>query len=191
MKKHFIYLVSAIIAVSFVFVSCSEDENGNNYNGNGYYNGGDNGYDNGDNGNEPPIENPCIILEKQLVEMQADSILMAQDLRDTKESALTVPYNLTYLFWIQFNRFHSNTITFMDTVNTTLMVAARWINVPEYQDHFVMGNMPNIEALFNVIIKFRANHFLLEDKREELNLCKIKNNLTAGADTSTQLSIGL
>ena len=49
MKKHLIYLVSAIIAVSFVFVSCSEDENGNNYNGNGYYNGGD-------NGNEPPIE---------------------------------------------------------------------------------------------------------------------------------------
>jgi len=48
MKKHFTYLISAIIAVSFVFVSCSEDENGNNYNDNGYYNGGDNGY-------EPPI----------------------------------------------------------------------------------------------------------------------------------------
>jgi len=43
MKKHFIYLISAIIAVSFVFVSCSEDENGNNYNGNGYYNGDENG----------------------------------------------------------------------------------------------------------------------------------------------------
>ena len=33
MKKQFTYLISAIIAVSLVFVSCSEDENGNNYNG--------------------------------------------------------------------------------------------------------------------------------------------------------------
>jgi len=39
MKKQFTYLISAIIAVSLVFVSCSEDENGNNYNDNGYYNG--------------------------------------------------------------------------------------------------------------------------------------------------------
>jgi len=60
MKKHFIYLISAIIAVSLVFVSCSEDENGNNYNGNGYYNGGDNGYDNGD---EPPVERRNAVVQ--------------------------------------------------------------------------------------------------------------------------------
>ena len=30
MKKHLTYLISAVVAVSFVFVSCSDDENGNN-----------------------------------------------------------------------------------------------------------------------------------------------------------------
>jgi len=193
MKKHFTYLISAIIAVSLVFVSCSEDENGNNdYNENGYYNGGDNGNGNGngDNGNEPPVcppdckddccyvpepVDPCKEYEQNVATAEQDSIRLGQDFRTAKLYAIYAPNPIRGVWnhwWDEFIiAMQQNPGSFMDTVRLSRYVAYA-ISSTWYTDN---PNLSNLRHLVDVSTENLDNYAILRRERDKLYLCRETN----------------
>jgi len=176
MKKHFIYLISAIIAVSFVFVSCSEDENGNNdYNENGYYNGGDNGY--------PPPVDPCKEYAENVAISIQDSANKVQPARDALVVAKTNPLNITNLWMDNFESVWLIALgqdgvpeTFTDSLWVHQIIAAHFINHPNDFHPAIQQNIANIKSLFDIANEYRNIQFRLLDKRQDLYRCREENN---------------